>query len=229
MFNGSIRDIFFDLDHTLWDFEKNSALAYEALFREHQLAVDTQAFLEVYAPLNLRFWKLYREAKIDKQSLRYQRLKQTFDALEYAADDTLIEQLSEGYIEKLSGFPHLLPGTLEILDYLYPKYRLHIITNGFTEIQQRKLDNSGIAHYFTEVIDAEMAGVRKPDPGIFHFAITRTAASVPNSMMIGDSLEADILGARAFGMHTIHLDIHQDGDHGHGPVIRELHEIKSYL
>ncbi len=229
MYNDRINDIFFDLDHTLWDFERNSALAYRDLFREYALGVNTEDFLRVYAPLNLKFWKLYREARIDKENLRYQRLRQTFDALGHPIEDEVINLLAEGYIQKLSGFPHLLPGTQEILEYLRPKYRLHIITNGFQEIQRKKLENSGISSYFSEVIDAEMAGVRKPDPRIFQLAMERSRATASKSMMIGDSLEADILGARALGMHTIHLNVHQDEDHDHGHVIRELHEIKTYL
>lgn len=229
MYKDRVKDIFFDLDHTLWDFERNSALAYESLFREYAVKVDTADFLKAYVPLNLHFWKLYREARIDKENLRYQRLKQTFDTIGYPVKDEMIDLLADGYIRILSGFPHLLPGTEEILDYLRPNYRLHIITNGFREIQRKKLENSGISDYFIEVIDAEMAGVRKPDPAIFELAMQRSGALASSSLMIGDSLEADILGAKALGMHTLHLDVHNDGDHDHGAIIRELQEIKSYL
>ena len=224
-----MTDIFFDLDHTLWDFERNSALTYESIFTEHNIQVSLSDFLECYVPLNLQFWKLYREGKIEKEALRYQRLKTAFDQLDYPVEDPTIDLLSEAYIQQLSTYTHLIPWTVEVLQYLKPKYKLHIITNGFEEVQYRKLRNSGIAEYFHEVIDSERAGVKKPHPDIFNMALRLTGADPTSSVMIGDSLEADIIGARAVGLQTLHFNAHKDPHHDNGPIIEDLREIKRYL
>ena len=229
MYREIVTDVFFDLDHTLWDFEKNSALTFEKIFAEHNVQVELPDFLREYVPINLAFWKLYRENKIKKESLRYLRLRNVFDTLGYPIDDMLITDLADAYIEHLSNYDHLLPYSREILAYLKPRYRMHIITNGFEEIQEKKLRNSNILGYFDQIINSEMAGVKKPDPIIFHLALERTRVQPQNAVMVGDNLEADILGARAVGFHTIHLNVHKDPLHKHGEIIDDLSEIKLYL
>lgn len=229
MFKNKVNDIFFDLDHTLWDFDKNSAFTFDKIFREQQIGVELETFLEVYVPANLRFWKMYREEKITKSELRYQRLKSVFDTLEYSISDSVINVLSEEYINHLSSFNNLFPNTIEVLDYLKPNYNLHIITNGFQEIQEKKLLNSGIHGYFNQIIDSEMAGVKKPNPIIFNLALNRASAQPHTSLMVGDSLEADILGAKAVGFHTLHFNAHKEKEHSEAPIIYDLQEIKSLL
>ena len=123
----------------------------------------------------------------------------------------------------------MVPYTREILDYLGGRYRLHIITNGFEEVQHRKLHNSGIAAYFKEVVNSERAGVKKPHPAIFKLALRLAGSQAGSCVMIGDNLEADILGARAVGLQTLHYNAHNDPLHENGPVISHLSEIKSYL
>ena len=118
MFNKGITDVFFDLDHTLWDFEKNSALTFKKILKQNVIQVPISDFLKVYVPINFDFWKLYREEKITKKELRYQRLKKTFDALNIEVSDALIHKLSEAYIDNLSSYNHVFPYTYEILDYL---------------------------------------------------------------------------------------------------------------
>jgi len=125
----------------------------------------------------LAYWKLYREEKIDKTSLRYARLKDAFDVLNIEIKTSLIYKLSEDYIAHLSTFNHLFDGTLALLDYLKPKYTMHIITNGFKEVQQGKLNKSGIAHYFETVTNSEMVGVKKPNSKIFRHALNLAKAS----------------------------------------------------
>ncbi|MCE2612949.1 YjjG family noncanonical pyrimidine nucleotidase [Flavobacteriaceae bacterium D16] len=229
MYKDLVTDVFFDLDHTLWDFEKNSALTFAKIFEESGLEVDLDRFLEIYAPINLAYWKLYREEKISKPDLRYARLRNTFDRLSMLVDDEIINTLSVQYIEHLSTFNHLVPNTLAILDYLQPNYRLHIITNGFQEVQRKKLENASIAKYFEHVIDSETAGVKKPNPYIFDFSLEQAAVAPEKAIMIGDSLEADVLGARAVGLHTLHYNAHNDPSHEHGEIIDDLIEIKAYL
>lgn len=229
MDKGLITDIFFDLDHTLWDFDKNSALTFEKIFNSHKVQVDLYDFLKVYVPKNLAFWKLYREEKITKIALRYQRLKDVFDELKYEISDDIIHILSEDYIAHLSSFDHLLPYTTEVLDYLSPNYKLHIITNGFQAIQEKKLKTSNIYDYFDQVIDSEMAGVKKPNPLIFEMALQKANVSPRSSLMIGDNLEADILGAKAVGFHVMHFNAHNEPLHEICQMIHDLREIKYYL
>jgi putative hydrolase of the HAD superfamily len=188
-------DIFFDLDHTLWDFEKNSALAFEKIFEKHQLDLNLEEFLLHYIPTNLKYWKLYRDEKISQEDLRYHRLKEVVDEK--------IHLLSHEYIHYLPQFNYLYEGAWEILDYLFPKYKLHIITNGFQTVQAGKLKNSNIEHFFQTITNSEMAGVKKPNPLIFEYALKKANATKSKSIMIGDSLEADIEGAINVGLDAI--------------------------
>ncbi|MFM1877664.1 MAG: hypothetical protein RLZZ241_530 [Bacteroidota bacterium] len=229
MLRPGITDVFFDLDHTLWDFERNSAIAYSKLFQNHRIDLEINDFLQEYIPRNLEYWKLYREGKINKELLRYRRLRDVFDHLGYPVSDNAINLIAEDYIEILGEQTHLMPDALEILKYLKPQYRLHVITNGFEEVQQRKLKNSGIANYFLEVVPSERAGVQKPHPQIFKLAMDAARVAPENAIMIGDNLEADILGALATGMQAIHLNVHNDPAHNYCPIIYQLGEIKGKL
>ena len=202
--------IFFDLDHTLWDFDKNSALTFEKIFSLNGIEIDLNSFLEVYVPINFNYWKLYREEKIDKKNLKFARLNDTFKALELKISSRIIHKLSDDYITYLSTFNHLFSGTIELLDFLFAKYKLHIITNGFKEAQQAKLNQSNIDHYFLTVTNSEMVGVKKPNPKIFHHALHMANATIENSIMIGDNLEADILGALNIGMDAICFNYHNE-------------------
>ena len=229
MNNNSITDIFFDLDHTLWDFERNSMLTFRKIFSENSIGVELDRFLEIYVPLNLQYWKLYREERITKSDLRYERLRKAFDALEYEINDDLIDLLSVEYIGHLSTFNNLIPNTVEILNYLQPNYRLHIITNGFEEIQRKKLKHSNILGYFDKIVNSEMAGVKKPNPRIFKLALEMASVKPEKALMIGDNIEADILGAQAVGINALHFNAHNDPVHDHCEMIHDLGEIKSYL
>jgi YjjG family noncanonical pyrimidine nucleotidase len=203
---NTITDIFFDLDHTLWDFDKNSVLAFDKIFKTQHPIIDTNQFVEIYAPINQACWKLYQVDKITHEELRYQRLKQTFDILNYSISDDEIERISIDYIQFLPDNNLLFDGAKELLDYLFPKYNLHIITNGFAEVQTRKLKNSGIESYFKTITNSEKAGVKKPNPNIFEFALSLAKINKENALMIGDCIEADIKGAINFGMRAILFD-----------------------
>ncbi|KGO89320.1 YjjG family noncanonical pyrimidine nucleotidase [Flavobacterium suncheonense] len=196
-------DIFFDLDHTLWDFERNSALTFEAIFQKHGIGVNLQEFLKHYVPINQYYWVLYREEKIGHQELRYKRLKDSFDRMSYTVEDATVDLISDDYIRYLPTFNHLFDGAIDVLDYLKPKYNLHIITNGFQEVQTGKLRNSNIAHYFATVTNSEMAGVKKPNPKIFEYALNLAKTDRASSLMIGDSFEADIEGALNVGLDAV--------------------------
>ncbi|WP_338356678.1 YjjG family noncanonical pyrimidine nucleotidase [Yeosuana marina] len=227
--NNKITDVFFDLDHTLWDFDKNSALTFEKIFKLNAVDVDITEFLFHYEPINLQYWKLFREEKIDKESLRFRRLNDAFLAINKVMDEELIYKLSEDYITHLSSFNHLFENTIEILDYLSLKYSLHIITNGFKEVQQKKLMHSKIDHYFKTVTNSEAVGVKKPNPKIFNYAIEIANTSANKSIMIGDNYEADILGANNIGMDTIFFDVTNQSFDGNIKQIDNLIHLKKYL
>jgi YjjG family noncanonical pyrimidine nucleotidase len=202
----NITDIFFDLDHTLWDFDKNSVLAFDKIFKEHHPAIDTNVFIEIYAPINQACWKLYQVDKITHEELRYNRLRQSFDAMNYSISDEAIHKISHDYIEFLPDNNQLFEGALEVLEYLHPKYKLHIITNGFAEVQHKKIHNSGLGDYFKTVTNSEMAGVKKPHASIFEFALSLAKTNKQNAIMIGDCIDADVRGAIEFGMQAILFD-----------------------
>jgi putative hydrolase of the HAD superfamily len=225
-----IEHIFFDLDHTLWDFEKNSALTFNKIFLENKINLEIDDFLKVYVPLNLKYWKLYRNEKISKEDLRYERLKKSFDAISYSVSDAMIDKLATEYMDNLSSFNHLFEGAIELLDYLKEKYTLHIITNGFEEIQSKKMINSKLYPYFEQIITSESVGVKKPDSRVFNFALKVSKATKENSIMIGDSLEADIHGALSIGMQAIHCVFDEATPTDKNiTTVTSLLEIKRYL
>ena len=219
---NNLKHIFFDLDHTLWDFDKNSTLTFDKIFKLHNDNVDIKSFLNVY-------WRLYRNEEIEKENLRYGRLKDSFDELSFKIDDELIYLLSEEYIVHLTTFNHLFEGTIEILEYLQSKYELHIITNGFDEAQYKKMRSSQITHYFKTVTNAELAGVKKPNPIIFDYALKAAKAKPNESIMIGDSLEADVLGALNVGYDAIFFNYRNDEVEPHIKQVKELSQLKMYL
>jgi len=197
------KHLFFDLDHTLWDFDKNSAHAFDTIFKNQGFEISLPDFLNIYIPRNQHYWRLYQVNKISHEDLRYFRLKDVFDALQFEVSDAIIHQLSDDYIHYLPEYNHLFDGAIELLDYLKPNYKLHIITNGFASVQTKKIKNSNIDHYFETITNSEMAGVKKPHQNIFNFALSLAKASKEESLMIGDSYEADIIGAQEAGIEAI--------------------------
>ncbi|RZJ65664.1 MAG: noncanonical pyrimidine nucleotidase, YjjG family [Flavobacterium sp.] len=226
---AAVSDVFFDLDHTLWDFEKNSALAFTTIFRDMSIDIDLDAFLKIYVPINHEYWELYRHDKISHEELRYGRVRKSFEKLGVDISDDLVHDISVEYIKHLPLNNHLFDGTIEILDYLRSKYKLHIITNGFHEVQQLKLDNSGIGHYFDTVTNSEMAGVKKPNPQIFEYALASAKAQKEKSVMIGDCIDADVRGALNCGLDAIHFCIDDAISHEGIKKITKLQELKKYL
>ncbi len=229
----NIKHIFFDLDHTLWDFETNSKKSYEFIFKQNQLEIDIDSFLKFYVPINFKYWKLFREEKVTKEKLRYGRLKETFDLLNHTINDDLMHKLADQYLENLSNYNQLFDGTIELLNYLKPKYKLHIITNGFKETQFAKMKKSKLIDFFDVIVTSECVGVKKPNPKIFFHALKQANAKTYESVMIGDSLEADIYGAKNVGIKSFHVkfdDIINTNNKGNTFIlINELLKIKQYL
>lgn len=227
--NTNITDVFFDLDHTLWDFEKNSALAFETIFERQNLKINSADFIRIFSLINREYWERFRKNEIAHNELRFGRLKDTFDSLEFDINDEKIVLLSELYIHYLPKQNNLLDGTIEILNYLKPKYNLHIITNGFAEIQENKLNNSYIIHYFKTITDSEKAGVKKPNSLIFEYALNLAQAKKENSIMIGDCIEVDVQGALNAGLDAILFNQNKIKVEENIKQINHLLELKKHL
>jgi len=224
-----IKHIFFDLDHTLWDFETNSNRTFSFIFEKNGLEVQFDKFIEVYQPINHRYWKLFRENKVTKADLRYGRLNEAFDAINFEISDEMIHLLSVDYITYLADHNVLFDNAIPVLEYLKDRYKMHIITNGFEEVQHRKLRNSNLLPYFDQIITSEKVGVKKPNPKIFEYAMNVTGAGAQESMMIGDNFEADILGAMNVGMQVIFCKFNGEIATREVPMVDNLIELKSLL
>lgn len=224
-----IKHIFFDLDHTLWDFEVNSKKTFSYIFNKNDLDIEFEDFIEVYQPINHRYWKLFREDKVSKAELRYGRLKEAFEAIDFDSNDALIHLLSEEYITYLANHNALFENAIPVLEYLQPKYKMHIITNGFEEVQHRKLRNSNLLPFFDEIITSEKVGVKKPNPKIFEYALDITGANNTESVMIGDNFEADILGAKNMGMQVIFCKFNGESATEEVSSVDNLIQLKNFL
>lgn len=227
--NTTITDVFFDLDHTLWDFDKNSEMAFDRIFKSKYPEIKTIDFIEKYAPINQQCWKLYQEDKITHVELRYNRLKFSFDALDYQISDENISDIANDYIEFLTDNNHLFDGAIEVLEYLKPKYRLHIITNGFASVQDKKINNASLGGYFKTITNSELAGVKKPNSIIFDYAVNLAQTSKGSSIMIGDCLDADVNGALNAGLDAIFFNEKNIEVSQNIKQVKHLLELKKYL
>jgi putative hydrolase of the HAD superfamily len=202
--------IFFDLDHTLWDFDANARATLEQLHIDLNLPEkgihDFDLFYKNYLVHNEKLWERYRNGYIKQEELRIKRMWLTL--LDFKiADDELSKQLSELFLQLLPTRTILFPDTVEVLDYLAGKgYNLHLITNGFELTQHNKLRSSGLEKYFQHVITSEASNSLKPKKEIFEYALAKTGATIAESIMIGDSLDVDIAGAMGIGMDQVHTN-----------------------
>lgn len=200
------RHIFIDLDKTLWDFDSNSLETMREIFLKYDLksrGIDNIGrFMEKYMHINEMLWSVYRKNGIKKEVLNIRRFEMTLN--EFGIDDLIMAtHIAEDYVT-LSPLKNILfPHTVQALDYLRQKYPLHIITNGFEEVQQKKLDVCDLRKYFITITTSEEAGVKKPEVEIFNYALRKAGASPQESLMIGDDLKVDIHGAREIGMDTL--------------------------
>jgi len=227
------NSIFFDLDRTLWDFDSSALMAFQDIFKKHELGdkgIDSfENLYKVYSWHNERLWKMYREGEITKEKLRSLRFHLTLN--DFGIDDhDLAESIGEEYLSIIALKISLFPNAFEILDYLKPMYHLYLITNGFSEVQSTKLKVSGLDTYFEEVITSEEAGYKKPDRRIFDYAMVKTGANTEMSLMIGDDPEVDILGAKTVGMDQVLFDPGKKySKNGSTFYINDLIELKRYL
>lgn len=204
------QHLFFDLDHTLWDFETNARLTLEQLYDQFGLKEKGIPSLEIlherYTYHNDRLWERYRNGTIKQDELRWKRMYLTL--LDYRiGDEALAKAMSKAFLDGLPARNKLFPYTHEILQYLQGKgYALHLITNGFEEVQHQKIKQSNLDSYFGAVITSEGANSLKPHADIFSYALQQTGAKKESSIMLGDSFEADILGAMNFGMDQVYIN-----------------------
>jgi len=208
------KDLFFDLDHTIWDFELNSKETLWDLHQKYALEAkginDFDAFYSTYSVHNHRLWDRYTKGFIKQEELRWKRIY--LSLLDYKiADEALSKEMSVDYLDILPNKKNLFPYTIEILDYLKNKnYKMHLITNGFESVQFKKIKNSNLADYFIEVITSEASNSLKPNKEIFDYALKASNAKLESSIMIGDNEAADIQGAINASMDSIfvnHLQI----------------------
>jgi putative hydrolase of the HAD superfamily len=227
------RHIFFDLDHTLWDYDKNVRESLTELYNLYQLAnlgiLDSEKFIQSFYNVNFKLWAMYDIGEIDKKSLREVRFRSVFENA--GIDPNAVPKaMEDDFMHRTSSKPHVLPYTFEILDYLKPNYGLHIISNGFSESQAKKMEASGLTPYFDLVVTSETTGHKKPDPRIFQYAMDRLSIKSAETMMIGDNPNSDILGAIRANIDNVYFDPHEKGiEHQPTYTIRHLKELEGFL
>jgi putative hydrolase of the HAD superfamily len=192
------QNLFIDLDDTLWDIHRNGRECLEEIYHDYGYGAFYPTFEEyynVYMPGNNRLWALYRQGEIRKEELIVERFLAPVRPFGIT-DPEYAKHLSDDFLDRTTRKTRLIEGAMELLDYLRPKYRLHILSNGFREVQYRKIENSGLTSYFHKIILSEDAGSNKPHPDMFTYALKSTNSRRDQTVMIGDSWDADIVGAR---------------------------------
>ena len=228
-----IQHIFFDLDNTLWDHRRNAYLTLKDIFTKEEIQAKFQLnfedFHREYYTINENLWAKIRDGEIDKELLRKHRFYDSF--LFFGIDDLELSQRFEhNFLDEILNHNELMEGTVEILEYLKSKnYTLHILSNGFQEVTDRKCLLSGISDYFATITSADEIDIRKPQPEIFDYALKKGGATPENSIMIGDDWIADVEGALAFGMDAIFFDRFDDDFGSDIKTVKSLAELKKYV
>jgi putative hydrolase of the HAD superfamily len=228
------KHLFFDLDHTLWDFDENARITMQQLHVDFNLPEkgihDFDRFHQTYLAHNERLWAEYRNGRIRQDELRLKRM--WLCLLDFNVDDEeLAMQMNELFLQLLPSRNLLFPDTIEVLHYLEQKgYGLHLITNGFEEVQHNKLKNSGLSPFFNVVVTSECSNSLKPQKEIFEYALQKTGATVEESLMIGDALDVDVAGALNIGMDAVHVNYNRkEQDIQPTYTIYHLRELKEFL
>jgi len=203
------KHLFFDLDHTLWDFDKNSEATMRKLYHEYDLAGrGVPSFEELYKVYNVhndKLWDRFRNGYIKREELRWKRM--WLMLLDFKiADTALAHELGIAYLEILPTQTLLTPNAREALDYCKSRYEMHLITNGFETTQRLKLQYSGISRYFTHLITSEKSNSMKPHREIFDCALQLANTDTTECIMIGDALEIDIVGAMNAGWDQVYYN-----------------------
>ena len=203
------QHLFFDLDHTLWDYDRNVRESLSELYQIYQLdklgIPSFSQFFDAFHHVNFQLWDDYNLGKIDKKGLREIRFPKIFCAAG-GDEQTIPEAFEADFMHRTSSKPHLFPHSKEILGYLKKSYRLHVITNGFNESQEKKMRSSGITDYFELVVTSETTGHKKPDPRIFYYALEQLQTEASSCLMIGDNPNSDILGAQRADIDQVYFN-----------------------
>ena len=226
-------DLFFDLDHTLWDFDANARetlLELYDTYRLTELGIDSaEKFIEVYTDHNHRLWRDYHNGLISKEQLRSSRFRLTFEHFELP-EHLIPHQFEDDYVSICPTKTNLFEGTHEVLSALKTNYKLHIITNGFLESQEMKMSRTNLKQYFDQVFISEVIGLYKPDIALFNHALEAVGAESHQVLMIGDSLEADILGAKNAGIDQVYFNpLFDPHNYEITYEINKLHELLALL
>lgn len=227
------KNLFFDLDDTLWAFSQNARDTYEEMYQKYEYGRFFDSFehyYELYNRRNLELWTEYANGQITKQELNRQRYLYPLECVG-AGDATLAKAYEEDALSAIPTKKKLMPHAREILEYLAPKYNLYILSNGFQELQFRKMRSSDIDKYFKKIVLSDDIGVLKPWPEIFHFALSATQSELRDSLMIGDSWENDITGAAGVGMHQVYYNVSSNARLPFAPTyhISNLKELMNLL
>jgi putative hydrolase of the HAD superfamily len=225
------RCVFFDLDHTLWDYDRNSRETLEELYVHHAIhqISDFEPFHSAFQKINLQLWDQYDRGLIDRHVIRNDRFKLVLAELQ-KTDHELSHHLSEHYLELSPTKKNLIPNAIEILDHLFSRYPLYLVTNGFERMQTTKVESGGIRKYFKNVITSEKAGHKKPAREIFDYALKEGGHHNQEAIMIGDNLLTDIAGALNAGIDSVFFN--PKGDRYSAEVtyeIADLTELKNIL
>ncbi len=200
--------LFFDLDHTLWDFESNSIHTLEELFDKYKLIDSFPCFADFYEKYKLyneELWVLYRQGKIRKEKLNFDRFYVPF--LESGiTDEKIAQSFCQDYITISPTKTALMPNAFNVLNTLKKWYTLHVITNGFKEVQYIKLKNSNLQHFFSKIFISEVVGASKPKTAFFEYAVKSSNARKKECLIIGDNLDTDIDGAIKFGLDYVYYN-----------------------
>ncbi|WP_436517913.1 YjjG family noncanonical pyrimidine nucleotidase [Ekhidna sp. To15] len=202
-----IKHIFFDLDHTLWDYDRSAHETLSEIYTQLELSksgLTIKKFVNTFYEVNNKLWVKYNDGLIDREYIKTQRFSEIFTST--GIDEIKSEEASAYFLNNCSQKPYLMEDALTALHYLSGKYELHIITNGFLDAQNRKLSSSGITKFFKVMVTSECSDSRKPSPGIFEYSLKEAQAGKSESIMIGDNPRTDIQGARDFGMKTVFYD-----------------------
>jgi putative hydrolase of the HAD superfamily len=219
-----IKHVFFDLDRTLWDYETNCRAALKDIYTlqvEGVLPCGFESFYNTFQHENHKLWAMFSTNRVTKEQLRRDRFKLTFLKLGLN-DEVLPEQVEASFLQEMPARNTLFPGAHEVLMTLSQHYELHILTNGFDEVQEHKLSRAGIRDFFRHVITSDLAGARKPSAEMFDFALRQTGAGRHNSLMIGDDPFVDIEGAKKSGIRGI---LYNTSGISHS--FNDLHEVGS--
>lgn len=227
------KNLFFDLDDTLWAFSANARDTFEEVYFQHGLDrfFDSfEHFYSLYQKRNEELWAEYGNGQITKEELNRQRFLYPLEAVD-AGDSALAKRYSDDFFAIIPTKEKVMPHAKELLDYLSSHYKLYILSNGFRELQSRKMRSAGIDHYFKKVILSEDIGVLKPWPEIFNFALSATQSEMRESLMIGDSWEADIVGAYGVGMQQAFYNVKDRTAFSFRPtyLVNDLKELMEIL